>query len=144
MKYIKTYESLEKIENEQYCRLAIIKFSSEVIRIFKDFYGVELNLEEVEASYRDLREYSLFYRRKDDNVDLFCSIGVNYNFIISIHFYGWKLTSGEEFMEFIDDFFSIHTRYHKIINCDYKELNNFTKRIYDEFEMFKNVKKYNL
>lgn len=144
MKHLRTFENLEKIENEQYCRLAIIKFSSEVIRIFKDFYNIQFNLEEVEANYRDLRSFSLFHLREDYNVDVFCHISINYNFSIMVHFYGWKMEISKEFMDFVDQFFDVDMKYHKIITFNYKELNNFTKRIYDEFEMFKNIKKYNL
>lgn len=62
----KKYENstLNKLEKEQFSILAVLEFSNEIRRIFKDFYNINFNFKEEMSArqYYYSKTYSLNYK----------------------------------------------------------------------------------
>lgn len=142
MKYLKTYEGkLEDIEKIHFCKLSILNFSKKISYILKNF-GFKTRLNEQDAPHTYIAQYRL--SSGGDTVIIFNILS---NKIIQIRVYSFKFNNFEDFIiDFLNqgkdkDTFGYRENY---FSFNYNELNNITEKLIDEWELFTNIKKYNL
>ena len=135
MKYIKKFEmnTLQRTQDLQDKELAGLKFTGIISEIFKNKYNIKTKSIEESTPFEVIKAYSLRYAG-----NIICKFFITKKFI-EIVFYN---TQKSDFDNFIEQFFNFKdlTYKHKYSS----ELNNYSDKIKDEFDLFMNSKKYNL
>lgn len=144
MKHIRLFEdTLESIKKEQLAKMALLKFTSKIIEIFKMDYRTPLKLvEQKETHHSIIMSYMLKYGTLN-----ILSISINNTLDISIflHDHLWK-----DFYDFLVHFLNKEPANIKLdylynhISLNKDELNNFSDEIMEEWELYSNIKKYNI
>lgn len=137
MKYIKTYEinAIEKVKNLQDKKLAALKFSNKIREIFDKFFNKKVKFSEEASPNGVILTYDLRY-----SGHIICKIYIKEMFI-ELNF---STTSYQEFDKFIYKFLDIKTQFSIYKTLTTSELNDYSNRIVDEFELENNMKKYNI
>jgi len=140
MKYIKTYESLESVEKEQFARLAVLKFSRKINELFQEIYGYKLKfVEEEKSSYLSTANFVL---KRLGTPIINISITLNKKVEISTLFNFGGMMAGE-FRNFLISLADSKILYKRTL-FSIDELNKLSDEIKDEWYLYLNMKKYNV
>lgn len=142
----KLYENTLEVEQLQLCKLAILKFTKKVSEVFDLMYninGYEIEptkiklVEEENTRQNNITSYKLIYRGE---TLLSLSIKLDKKIHIQFNLLGWKT-----YYQFMLHFLNRDSeRYVHNFTFTYDELNKMSDEIVDEYELYTNIKKYNL
>lgn len=141
MKYIKTYESsaIEKITNIQDMTLSIFNFIKKIKEIFLNTYNINVKVSEEDSPFNVISSYSVKY-----GGNVICKLHMQKR-NIELNLYN---TPKKDFDNFIFNFLDINKIYsrrnYKIKIVSKSELDEYSNKIVEEFDLYINPIKYNL